>query len=592
MSNVGAHGERVEALVQMGGTEWLSFVNPVRVVSADVPADVFPALQEVERAARVLELHAVGFVSYEAGAGFGLPARKPAGGLPLAWFALFESGSVRAVGRPEARSPYRVGPIRPSLDRSTFDRAFSRIKQHLAQGDTYQANFTFRMLGKFEGEPLSLFADLVRAQQGGHSAYLSLDRLCLCSASPELFFARDGNRIAARPMKGTARRGRTPDEDRRQEAFLRASPKERAENVMIVDMVRNDLGRIAEVGSVTVPELFSVERYPNVWQMTSLVSARSAVPLAELFEALHPSASVTGAPKVRTMEILSELEAEPRGVYTGAIGYVRPDGRASFNVAIRTAVVDRQAGTVEFGVGSGIVWDSDPTAEYEECVLKSSVLGQRTEPFELLETIRWTPEAGFFLLDRHVERLRSSAKYFGFDFQPGRIGPALDAAIGGANCGLRVRLLLAEDGRLRTEQGPLAPAQDPLRVTLASAPVDQADVFLFHKTTRRQVYERARAEGRDYDEVILWNGKRQVTEATTANIVVELDGACITPEIACGLLAGTFREELVARGKIREGIVTLDELARASRIWLINSVHEWREAVLVRRQERAGVRAV
>jgi para-aminobenzoate synthetase/4-amino-4-deoxychorismate lyase len=401
----------------------------------------------------------------------------------------------------------------------------------------------------------------------------------ICSASPELFFDRQGMELRARPMKGSIKRGRSPAEDEERRDLLRGSHKQQAENVMIVDMIRNDLGKVAQTGSVTVADLFEVERYPTVWQMTSCVSARSRASLSQIVGALYPSASVTGAPKRRTMSIICDLEREPRGVYTGAVGYVAPGGDARFNVAIRTALVSHAAATVEFGVGSGIVWDSTAAEEYEECLLKAAILTRPCEPFELLETLRWTPQEGYFLLERHLERLQASAGYFGFSFHLERILAALrqrpDDGPGGA---LRVRLLLSEDGSVRVERSPHQPRPLPLRVRLATWPIDDTDIFYFHKTTNRRTYESQRLAG--VDETILWNRQNQVTEGTTSNVVVKLADALLTPPVHCGLLAGTFRAELLARGEIVERAVTVDDLRRADRIWLINSVQEWQDARL------------
>jgi para-aminobenzoate synthetase/4-amino-4-deoxychorismate lyase len=574
---------RVEAMIQNSSGEWLEFADPARIIVAESPAAVGPALAEVERLTRDLGLHAVGFVTYEAGLAFGLATHPHDDARPLAWFGLFESQGVRTVARPGREGGYRLGPLSPSITREQFEGAFNAIKGYLAAGDTYQVNFTFKMTGEFEGEPRALFADLIEAQRGRHCAFVRIGDWAICSASPELFFDLEGVTVRARPMKGTARRGLTPAEDRRQREELHESAKQRAENVMIVDMMRNDLGRIADVGSIEVPELFSVEQYPNVWQMTSLVTGRSLASLGEIFAAMHPSASVTGAPKVRTMAILSELEPAARGVYTGAIGHVPPDGNASFNVAIRTAVVDLAAGRVEFGIGSGIVWDSDAAAEYEECLLKGAVIGQTPVRFELLETLRWTPEHGYFLLERHLNRLRESAEYFGFAFNSDAAQAQLDAVVGPLSRARRVRLLMARDGSIRVEDMALVEQPAPLKVVVAHEPIDSAQVWLYHKTTHRAIYEQARAQASGYDEVILWNRARQITEATTANVVAEVGGTRVTPPVSCGLLAGTFREELLARGEIQEGALTIDDLRTASQVWLINSVHEWREASVVHR---------
>ncbi len=583
MRSVESRAAPIEAMVQIGPNTWLRFEDPARVVATDAPSGVRSVLAEVERLTRDAGLHAVGFVAYEAGAAFGLAVAAPRTGLPLAWFALFGKSSVSPIDCPPPGEGCSLGPIAPSVDRNRFGKVFDGIKNDLAAGETYQVNYTFRMNGSFEGDPQSLFADLVEVQRGGRAVYLSLGDIAICSASPELFFAIDGLKIEARPMKGTARRGRTVAEDLLMRDELAASAKQQAENVMIVDMMRNDLGRIAQVGSVDVQQLFSVERYPNVWQMTSLVRARTTACLEDIFAAIHPSASVTGAPKVRTMEILARLEDGPRGVYTGAIGHVPPDGNASFNVAIRTAVVDRAAGSVEFGVGSGIVWDSDASAEYDECLLKAAVLGRRPAAFELLETLRWTPGEGFFLLERHLERLAASAGYFDFEYRAGDVRAALaDAAEIAGDAPKRIRLLLGRDGRVRVEQMPLARSAEPVNVMLAPGPVDPDDVWLFHKTTKREVYERARLDRPDAEEVLLWNPDRQLTEATTSNLVVALRNERVTPPVRCGLLAGTFRAELLARGEVREGIITVDDLLQQHpEMWLVNSVHEWRAAVLI-----------
>jgi para-aminobenzoate synthetase/4-amino-4-deoxychorismate lyase len=582
MPVVDAHHPPIVARIYSADAGWLSFAHPRLVLIAERPDAVRDVVGDVERLTRDRGLHAVGYLAYEAGEAFGHAPRTPRGDdLPLAWFALFDPGDVTpAAPPPVADGAYRLGPLQPSLDFDRFLRAFNVIRGHLAEGNSYQANFTFKLSGSFDGDAVALFADLANAQRGGHAAYLDLGDRAICSASPELFFALDGLEIRTRPMKGTTRRGRTLSEDLALRDQLVASAKQRAENVMIVDMVRNDLGRIAEVGSVAVPKLFTTERYPNLWQMTSDVVARTRAPLEAIVAALHPSASVTGAPKTRTMQILADLEPGPRGVYTGAIGHVRPDGNASFNVAIRTAIVDRRRSRVELGVGSGIVWDSDARSEYDECLLKGSILGCRPPSFDLLETLRWEPGTGFHLLDRHLARLRESAEYFARPCDLPAIRRALAAAVENEAAPRRVRLLVALDGTPRVEQAPLIARPGPLVVCLASKPVDDQDVFLFHKTTRRRVYDDCRAEAPGCDDVVLWNARGEVTESTTANLVVEIDGARFTPPVASGLLAGTCRAELLAEGAITEHPITLADLRAAGKWWLVNSVQGWRPARL------------
>lgn len=568
-------------MLQSESDGWLSFSRPRLVLQADTVDAVRRTLVDVEQLTRDRGFHAVGFLAYEAGAAFGLRVRPEPSGLPLAWFGLFDGADVEKTDGPAAVEPYEVDDVTPTLNRADFRVAFEAIREHLAAGDTYQANFTFALRGRFAGDPRSLFADLVAGQGGQYSAYIDLGEVAICSASPELFFACVGADLVSRPMKGTARRGRTTAEDRDIAARLAASAKERAENVMIVDMVRNDLGRVADTGSVEVPDLFRLERFPHVWQMTSQVRARSLAPLDEVMAALFPCASITGAPKVRTMELLAGLEQAPRGVYTGAIGHIPPTGLARFNVAIRTAVVDKAAGTVSFGVGSGIVWDSGADAEYDECLLKGALLGRRAVPFDLLETLLWSPEAGFLLLDRHLQRLEDSADYFGVPVRSSDIRNALAAEVAGAAAPRRVRLLVSRAGDPRTESRDHVPWPEPVPVTLAPAPVDPSDLFLHHKTTNRGVYERAREGAPAVHDILLWNERGEITESTLANIVVELDGRRVTPALASGLLAGTFRASLLEAGEIVEAVVTRQDLKRATCLWLINSVQGWKRAEMV-----------
>ena len=569
-------------MLRQGGRGWLHLTNPTQIIATDRAADVVSTIAAVERAARSSGCYAVGFVAYEAGAAFGLVTRASVNGLPLVWFALFERRMATTLERPfadEVVGSYRLDSLEPSIDRERFMAAFTAVRAYLADGDCYQANYTFALRTNFQGDPRALFVALADAQRGGHAAFLTTGTHTICSASPELFFARDGETITARPMKGTARRGRTADEDNRQRDALIASVKQRAENVMIVDMVRNDLGRIAAVGSVEVPELFTPERYPTLWQMTSLVRARSSASLSEVFAAVHPCASITGAPKARTMEILTALEPEARGIYTGALGYVAPDGTASFSVAIRTAVIDQASRRLSFGVGSGIVWDSDGPAEYEECLLKAQILGDPSASFDLLETMRWDPAQGFLVLDRHLARLAASAGYFDFAYDEPRVRAALDEAVGGAATRRRIRLVVSRDGQVRIEQVNWQRGAEPARVALAKTPIDSRALWLFHKTTHRTLYDERRRV--DVDETILWNEHGEVTEGTTTNVVATIGGRRVTPPVSAGLLAGTYRAEQLAAGSISEAPIRVADLRRAERVWLINSVQEWREATLV-----------
>ena len=564
---------------------WRRFTNPVAILQATTPDDVIACLAEVDGRVHREHLFAAGFVSYEAAGAFGLPvAPAGPGDPPLVCFGLFKPEHVSTLPDLPEGSGHRIGDWAPSIDRAQYYAAVERIKDHIAAGDTYQINFTFRLRAAFTGDPRSLMRRLSAAQAGRWGAYIETASHALCSASPELFFELAGDRIACRPMKGTAARGLYTAEDRRQAQRLRDSEKNRAENVMIVDMVRNDLGRLARYGGVRVTSLFDVERYPAQWQMTSGVEADlargSEPPLGPVFAAMFPSGSVTGAPKHSSMRIIRDLETAPRGIYTGAIGYVTPDREAHFNVAIRTVTIDKRSGQAEFGTGSGVVWDSSDRDEYAECLLKASILEARATPlvaagsadFELLETVKWTRADGFALLDRHLARLADSAEYFGFAFSRARVLAALAAAIAGRVSAARVRLRVARDGAAACEVSDLTPPPRLMRAALAATPVDTRDVFLYHKTTRRDVYDRARAARPGADTVILWNEAGEITEAVAHNVVAEIGGRRVTPPVECGLLAGTLRAEMIEAGSIHVARITIEQLASAGAVWLINSV--------------------
>lgn len=570
------------------GARGLRFSAPMRVVAATRPDEVIPALRAIEAAVNHHRCHAVGFIAYEAAAAFGLAVHAPLPDLPLLWFGLYETVEIHDDWAAELAdrsltAAYTVGAWQPALDSAAHERVVHRIKDYLVRGHTYQVNHTFPLRGSFAGDPWAFFLDLAAAQQGQYAAFIDTGPFAICSASPELFFRLDGDRLLAKPMKGTAPRGRTLAEDENRIAELRRSEKNRAENLMIVDMLRNDLGRVAEIGSVAVLRLFEVERYPTLLQMTSTVTARTQVSVAEILTHLFPCASITGAPKARTMEIIRELEPQPRGVYTGAIGFIGPGRRAQFNVAIRTVSIDRQRRQATYGVGSGLVWDSDAATEYAECVLKARVLAARRPPFQLLEALLWEPDGGYFLLAAHLERLANTATYFQVPLDRPNIEAGLTDQARTLTEPSKIRLRVALDGRFTLEVEPLAreARPGPTRVGLAREPVDSNTIWLYHKTTQREVYAAARASRPDCDEVILWNERGELTEASTANLVLDLDGEWVTPPVTCGLLAGAFRSGLLATGQIRERVLTRADLPHARRIALVNSVRRWREAVLV-----------
>lgn len=567
---------------------WLCFGEPIRVLRAESTDQVLAALYEAEQAVEAEGLYAAGLVAYEAAPSFDPVLKVRAQpDLPLLWLGLFLAPEVWS-DLPGTALAHTLGTWGPAIDRATYHQAIAAIKEQIAAGYTYQINYTFPLGAAFNGEPWPLFLQLASAQRGRYAAYVDTGRHVVCSASPELFFQRADGVLTSRPMKGTAPRGRTFTEDEAQRAWLFASEKNRAENVMIVDMIRNDMGRIAEVGSVRVPALFEVERYPTVLQMTSTVTSRTNASVAEVFKALFPCASITGAPKVSAMGIIADLEPAARGVYTGAIGYLAPGGRAQFNVAIRTVVVDRQTGRATYGVGSGVVWDSDADEEYDECLLKARVLGVQPAEFELLETMLWRPETGIVLWDRHLERLAGSAEYFGLAVDLGNIEHEVAAAVASLpGEPHRLRLLVDQEGLARVQVQPLpdAPNHQPVRIGLAPQPIDRGDVFFYHKTTRREAYEAARLSRPECDDVLLWNERGEITETCLANVAVRLDGELVTPPVDCGLLAGTLRGWLLEQGRLQERVITVDDLASCDEIYIMNSVRGMREAMLVGRKK-------
>ncbi len=602
-----------------GATGPLAFGEPVEVIKATRLEQVRPALQRVADAA-AQGRYAVGFVSYEAAPAFDPAMRVRSGsGVPLVWFGLHDA----ALPPQERRSPaaYACSVWTEGTDEARYAASVAAVRGAISRGDTYQVNYTMRLRSRFAGDPLGAWADLCRAQRDGWFAYVDTGAHAVASVSPELFFTWDGRDVVTRPMKGTRGRSRDGGVDAARAAELRASAKDRAENLMIVDLLRNDVGRVCEPGSVQVPSLFDIEAYPTVWQMTSTVTgrARGGVGVAEIFGALFPCGSITGAPKIRTMELIHDLEDRPRGVYCGAAGVVFPGGSAAFNVAIRTLVVDRAGGRARYDVGGGVVWDSDGSDEHREALAKAAVLDMTQRSFDLVETVRIDTTGEVVLLQRHLDRLAASASWFGRPFDPDEATRMLrsvwppdddlrEATVGGGSEGgaggtreralpptsaVRARLLLATDGSLRVEASvlrePFGPSpmalprtdahgtHPPRLVALATTPVSSGDPWLRHKTTRRASYARARASAPDPSlfDVLLHNERGEVTESTIGNVVVEIDDQRRTPPASSGLLPGTLRAELLDRGEISEGVVLIEDLVVAQRVWIVNSVRGW-----------------
>ena len=572
-------------VIVRSGSKWLHFKQPLYIIETHRLDEVISKLQDIEEIASRFGLYVAGFISYEAASAFDSALTTfPSTNFPLIWFGLYkEPDSMNVLSSfTERLDRFWI----PSIDQNGYRQILERIKGFIAAGETYQVNYTFRLHSKQKEDPLTLFRQLMMIQPAGYASYVETDQFAICSASPELFFNLDDHQLITRPMKGTATRGLTLSADQEQSNRLQNSLKDRAENLMIVDMMRNDLGRIASPGSIKVPKLFEVEKYPTVWQMTSTISSQTQASFSEILTALFPSASITGAPKVQTMKIITDLENSPRKIYTGTIGYLSPNRKAQFNVAIRTVLIDKWNGTSEYGVGSGVVWDSVDQLEFEECMVKAKILTEPYPNFSIFESLLWENK-NYFLLAYHLDRLHSSAKYFDFPIDVSLIEKRLlelSTTLSAAeeNKPHKIRLVLSPTGQIECQSASITETQNqqPIQIKLASVPIDPSNRFLYHKTTQRDVYDQAKIDTPDCDDILLWNKRGEITESCVANVVVDIKDKLITPPISSGLLAGTFRAWLLDQQKISEEIITIDDILLANRIYLINSVRKWRQADL------------
>ncbi|HYJ81827.1 MAG TPA: aminodeoxychorismate synthase component I [Allosphingosinicella sp.] len=528
--------------------------RPSGIVEARRPDEVRPALE------RLRGRHSAGFIGYEAGHALEprlapLAIATEADRPPLLWFGLFDGWEAVDPERllPDGDGAWAASP-RPLVEREAHEAAVARALEHIVEGDIYQANLTFRAEVATAGHPLALYAAIRPRARAGWGGIVFTGEHWLLSFSPELFFTLEAGRVTARPMKGTAPAGSDPE-------ALRGDPKQRSENLMIVDLLRNDLSRVSKPGSVKVPALFEVETYPTVLQMTSTVVGEIEVGAdgIDLVEAIFPCGSVTGAPKIRAMEIIAGLEREQRGPYTGSIGRLAPDGEAAFNVAIRTLVLKEGESSARLGLGSGIVADSVAAEEWRECLAKGEFVAT-SRRFDLIETMRFDPHEGISELDRHLARMKRSAETFGFAFDRHHARNELQAATFFLREARRLRLLLSSSGALAIETRPLAEAPDgPVEVALAALPVEPEDFRLRHKTSDRRFYDEARAEAGSF-EVVFVDREGFVTEGSFTSVFVERGGRLMTPPLARGLLPGVLREALIETGRAEEAELRAEDL--------------------------------
>jgi para-aminobenzoate synthetase / 4-amino-4-deoxychorismate lyase len=533
------------------GGRALLYRSPLVVVETADFAEVRPCLQ------RLRGRHAAGFLSYEAGYALEeklAPLRRPPGELPLLWFGLFDAPEEvdAETWLPDPAGAFASTP-RPLIAQAEYEAALATVKAHIEAGDIYQANLTFQNEVSILGDPLALYAGLRQRARAGHGALVFTGTHWLLSLSPELFFTVEQGAVTTRPMKGTAPAGSDPE-------TLRGDPKNRAENLMIVDLLRNDLSRVARPGSVKVPELFAIESFPTVLQMTSTVIAELEPALGpiDLLEAIYPCGSITGAPKIRAMEIIAGLEREPRGAYCGAIGRLAPDGDAAFNVAIRTLTLAHGATIARLGLGSGVVADSEAGDEWRECLAKGNFVA--SEPsFDLLETMRFDPHDGVVELDRHLARLKASADALGFAFDRHEARNDLQAATFRAGPSA-VRLALSRRGVLAIELRPLVdPPEEPVVVAVVPLPVPAQDLRLRHKTSDRAFYDEARRAAGTF-EIVFRDEAGFLTEGSFTNLFVERGGRLLTPPLARGLLPGVLRGRLIEEGRAEEADLVAADL--------------------------------
>ena len=554
---------------------WRIFSSPVEVLYTHDLQNVREVLNKVQNKVEKKNLIAAGYLSYEAAPAFdNAYCVNKKGNLPLICFGLFKDYKTEITLESNNHESAEAIEWEIATNQTHYETHLKYIKDQIKLGNTYQVNYTLRKHSKCIANPYGFF--LEKVQDAPYAAFIESDEHTIISTSPELFFKLSDESLICKPMKGTSKRGRTLKEDIALMKELKNSEKDKAENIMITDMLRNDMGKISDTGSVKVLSEFDIEKYPTVWQMTSSVKSQTRASITAIFEALFPCASVTGAPKVSSMKIISEIEDQPREIYTGAIGYIAPNNEAQFSVPIRTILSNKKIDRSVYGTGSGIVWDSEWEKEWDECQNKSAILSVSHQNFELFETMRWDSNRGIFLEELHLNRLKDSAEFYNFKFSHEKINDKLHDYLKNLEPESEkiIRLFLAKDGetRLTTSAYKEHNKSKPHLISLAIQPVDSDDLSLYHKTTIRGIYEDATGENPDCDDVLLWNEDGHITESTISNIIFKKDSEYFTPPISCGLLGGTYRTHLINQGHLVERIIPKTEINLYSEIYLINSV--------------------
>ncbi|MEW4468221.1 aminodeoxychorismate synthase component I [Parasphingorhabdus sp. JC815] len=565
------------------------YSNPVETLMANEPDELDAVLNHVAAAQRE-GLHAVGYMSYEAGLTLEdrLAMRlRTDRTCPLAWFGLFEgydllTPKAMTIWLPDAKSAW-MGKIQPDISRQDYDSVFGKVRDYIIAGDIYQANLTFRAHAAYAGHPLGLYSAIRRRAKAGYGGVVFDGQNWLLSFSPELFFAIKDNRITAKPMKGTSARLVNETADAEARAQLQSDPKQRAENLMIVDLLRNDLSRLAEPGSVQVQELFQVESYPTIHQMTSTVTAKLAEnrDAVDLLREIYPCGSITGAPKIRAMEIIDELESDQRGIYCGAIGRIDANGDAAFNVAIRTFFLGQGQETLSIGLGSGVVADSVVDDEWRECLAKgkfAAVSEGADDIVDLMETMAFVPERGIVRLEAHLERMKASAAALEFEFDRHAARNAIQAITFYQEKPAKVRLMLARSGAIAIELQPMPePLAEPVKMMLTPMLANSMDYRLRHKTSDRSIYDAPAIQGKAHP--LFHDPDGYLTEGAIWNIFVERGGKLLTPPLSRGVLPGILRAELLTNGDAVESDLQAGDID--SNLYVGNSLRGLLKARLV-----------
>ena len=570
------------------------FVNPCDIVQSYSLNDIKTCFKRIDF---YLDkgYYAAGFCSYEMGYGFEqFPKRKRNYIFPLLWMGIFKKPIVFdhrknsfinnknffSSNTKETKDSYHIKNLHLNIKKRSYLSCIKKVKRLIQAGDTYQVNYTMKYKFDFMGSAYKLYYDLRNNQSVSYSAFIKTKDFKVLSFSPELFFKKNGRQVETRPMKGTMNRGASLREDRKNGSILKYDKKNRAENIMIVDLLRNDLGRISQTGSVRVPDKFSIEKYETLFQMTSTIKStlKENMSFYNLFSGIFPSGSVTGAPKIRTMQIIKDIEKEDRKVYTGSIGFLSPNRDAAFNVAIRSILLENKKG--EMGVGSGIVYASNAPAEYEECKLKANFLTKIKKEFQLIETMLWSKGTGFFLIGAHLERLKNSALYFGFRYNEKLIIGLLKEKkkLFDIHSYYRIRLLLFKNGDISISYRKIErKINDKINsIVISDKHTVSNNVFLQHKTTNRKLYDREYKKYKElgYFDVIFQNERGEITEGAISNIFVKSNGIYYTPPLKSGLLNGVYRKYFLSKDpkSVCEKILAINDLETADRIFLANSV--------------------